>query len=67
MLRKLKNQMKMMEIRFFPIYGLAAGFNYWDSYMDYDEEEIKEEGESVHIFQILALIAGVSFIWYKQV
>jgi len=55
-----------MEIRFFPIYGLAAGFNYWDSYMDYDEEEIKEEGESVHIFQILALIAGVSFIWYKQ-
>ena len=56
----------MMEIRFFPIYGLAAGFNYWDSYMDYEEEEIKAEGESVHIFQILALIGGVSFIWYKQ-
>lgn len=63
---KLKNQMKMLEIKFFPIYGLAAGINYWDSYMDFDAEEVQEEGESVHMIQLLVFLGGVSFIWYKQ-
>lgn len=63
---KLKNQMKMVEIRFFPIYGLAAGINYWDSYMDFDAEEVQEEGESVHMIQLLVFLGGMSLIWYKK-
>jgi len=56
----------MFEIRFFPIYGVAAGVNYWDTYMDYDLEDFKEDGESVHILQILLFLFGVSVIWYKS-
>ncbi len=57
----------MMELRFFPIYGLTIGVNYWDSYMDYDLEELEEDGESVHMIQLFFLMAGVSFIWYKPI
>lgn len=55
-----------MELRLFPVYGFALGINYWDSYMDYDVEEVQEEGESVHMIQILLFLGGISFIWYKQ-
>jgi len=61
---RIANQ--MFEIRFFPIYGVAAGVNYWDTYMDYDLEDFKEDGESVHILQILLFLFGVSVIWYKS-
>ena len=56
----------MFELRFFPIYGLVFGVNYWDSYMDYDEF-IEEDGESVHMVQFFFFIGGVSFMWYKKV
>ena len=57
----------MFELKLFPIYGLVLGINYWDSYMDYDDEFIEEDGESVHMIQFFFLIAGVSFMWYKKV
>lgn len=63
-MERIANQ--MFEIRFFPIYGVAAGVNYWDTYMDYDLEDFKEDGESVHILQILLFLFGVSVIWYKS-
>ena len=56
----------MFELRFFPVYGLAVGINYWDSYMDYDPEDLKVDGESVHMIQFLFFIGGFSLIWYKS-
>jgi len=56
----------MIEIRIFPVYGLAVGVNYWDTYMDYDLEDFKEDGESVHMLQFLLFIFGFSVIWYKS-
>lgn len=55
----------MLELRFFPIYGATIGFNYWNTYMDFDEEELEEDDEIINIFQIFFLLFGISFIWYK--
>ena len=55
----------MLELRFFPIYGGVLGFNYWNTYMDFDEEELDEGEEIVNMFQIFFLFGGISFIWYR--
>lgn len=62
---ELKTLNDMLELRFFPIYGATIGFNYWNTYMDFDEEELEEDDEIINIFQIFFLLFGISFIWYK--
>ena len=52
----------MFEVKIFPIYGAAIGVNYWDSFM---EEQDEEHDESVHILQVFLTLFGLSIIWYK--
>lgn len=52
----------MIEVKIFPIYGLAFGINYWDSNMD--EEEMQED-ETVHVLQIFLSMFGFSIVWYS--
>ena len=51
----------MFEVKFFPIYGVALGVNYWDSTMDIENDDVDE---TVHMLQIFTLIFGFSIIWY---
>ena len=51
----------MFNVVFFPIYGAAIGVNYWDSFMENNDEQEKSE----HMIQIFLLVFGISFIWYK--
>ena len=53
------------EIKIFPIYGLAVGINYWDSWMT-EPEQAEEDGESVHLIQVMLGIFGFSFVFYKE-
>ena len=52
----------MFEVKFFPIYGLAFGINYWDS--DMDIEETGEE-ERTHVLQIFLSVFGFSVVWFS--
>lgn len=51
----------MFEVKIFPIYGAAIGFNYWNSEMD----ELEEPDEITHVFQVFFIVFGFSFIWYR--
>lgn len=56
--------MKLLQIEFFPVYGLVFGFHYKDSVLDGYEGEDEEEVEC--LFQIMFFVFGISIIWWRK-
>jgi len=50
-----------MYIQLFPIYGFMVGFNYWNTKMEIEDDNLEE---TEHLFQLMIGIIGISFhIW----
>lgn len=52
----------MLEVNFYPLYGLVIGFDYFSDEM----EEIQVSDDKRHNFTIYLLLIGISFLWYSE-
>jgi len=53
----------MIEINFFPLYGIVAGVNYWNDTFSEDEEEYDD---CQHTIQVFLLLFGFNIVWYEK-